>query len=78
MTATVPRLRLGSRPPERNVPANETLVMKLRHLRRRIALQQVFAELFEKRWMEPAIPLALIYNAFLNRFIAGFTGGAFR
>jgi multiple sugar transport system permease protein len=26
----------------------------------------------------PAIPLALIYNAFLNRFIAGFTGGAFR
>ena len=26
----------------------------------------------------PAIPLALIYNAFLNRFISGFTGGAFR
>jgi multiple sugar transport system permease protein len=26
----------------------------------------------------PAIPLALLYNAFLNRFIAGFTGGAFR
>ena len=26
----------------------------------------------------PAIPLALIYNAFLGRFIAGFTGGAFR
>jgi multiple sugar transport system permease protein len=26
----------------------------------------------------PAIPLALVYNAFLNRFIAGFTGGAFR
>jgi multiple sugar transport system permease protein len=26
----------------------------------------------------PSIPLALIYNAFLNRFIAGFTGGAFR
>ena len=25
-----------------------------------------------------SIPLALIYNAFLNRFIAGFTGGAFR
>ena len=24
------------------------------------------------------IPLALIYNAFLGRFIAGFTGGAFR
>ncbi|HEY6584099.1 MAG TPA: carbohydrate ABC transporter permease [Gaiellaceae bacterium] len=26
----------------------------------------------------PAIPLALFYNVFLNRFIAGFTGGAFR
>jgi hypothetical protein len=26
----------------------------------------------------PTIPLALIYNAFLDRFIAGFTGGAFR
>jgi multiple sugar transport system permease protein len=26
----------------------------------------------------PSIPLALIYNVFLTRFIAGFTGGAFR
>ena len=26
----------------------------------------------------PSIPLALVYNVFLNRFIAGFTGGAFR
>ena len=26
----------------------------------------------------PAIPLALLYNMFLDRFIAGFTGGAFR
>lgn len=26
----------------------------------------------------PAIPLAFLYNVFLNRFIAGFTGGAFR
>ena len=26
----------------------------------------------------PAIPLALVYNTFLDRFIAGFTGGAFR
>jgi multiple sugar transport system permease protein len=26
----------------------------------------------------PSIPLARLYNAFLNRFIAGFTGGAFR
>ena len=26
----------------------------------------------------PSIPLALVYNVFLNRFIAGLTGGAFR
>ena len=26
----------------------------------------------------PTIPLALLYNTFLDRFIAGFTGGAFR
>jgi multiple sugar transport system permease protein len=26
----------------------------------------------------PSIPLALLYNTFLDRFIAGFTGGAFR
>src|SRR6266545_1739335 len=26
----------------------------------------------------PGIPLALLYNTFLDRFIAGFTGGAFR
>ena len=26
----------------------------------------------------PSIPLALVYNPFLNRFITGFTGGAFR
>src|SRR4029078_12633143 len=26
----------------------------------------------------PSIPLALLYNAFLDRFIAGFTGGVFR
>ena len=26
----------------------------------------------------PSIPLAILYNTFLNRFIAGFTGGAFR
>jgi len=26
----------------------------------------------------PSIPLALLYNSFLNRFIAGLTGGAFR
>jgi len=25
-----------------------------------------------------SVPLALVYNAMLNRFIAGFTGGAFR
>jgi multiple sugar transport system permease protein len=26
----------------------------------------------------PSVPLALLYNVFLDRFIAGFTGGAFR
>jgi multiple sugar transport system permease protein len=26
----------------------------------------------------PSIPIALLYNVFLDRFIAGFTGGAFR
>ena len=26
----------------------------------------------------PSVPLALLYNVFLNRFIAGFTGGSFR
>jgi multiple sugar transport system permease protein len=26
----------------------------------------------------PSIPLAILYNLFLDRFIAGFTGGAFR
>jgi multiple sugar transport system permease protein len=26
----------------------------------------------------PSVPLALLYNAFLDRFIQGFTGGAFR
>jgi multiple sugar transport system permease protein len=26
----------------------------------------------------PAVPIALLYNVFLDRFIAGFTGGAFR
>ncbi|HVR12281.1 MAG TPA: hypothetical protein VMS41_00760, partial [Gaiellaceae bacterium] len=25
-----------------------------------------------------SVPLALLYNLFLDRFIAGFTGGAFR
>jgi multiple sugar transport system permease protein len=39
----------------------------------------------EPRWgaimaavLIPSIPLALLYNAFLNRFVAGFTGGVFR
>jgi multiple sugar transport system permease protein len=26
----------------------------------------------------PSIPLAILYNLFLDKFIAGFTGGAFR
>jgi ribose transport system permease protein len=32
----------------------------LRRLRYRVSLQQVVAELLEKRWMEPAIPLGLL------------------
>jgi len=62
MTASVTSRRPGSsrRPPERNVLGKEGIGTRLRHLRRRVALQQVFAELFEKRWMEPAIPLALL------------------
>ena len=40
-------------------------------------------DLFFWQWMMaavliPSIPLALLYNAFLDRFIKGFTGGAFR
>lgn len=61
MTASVTSRRPGPRrPPERNVLENETLGTRLHYLRRKIALQQVFAELFEKRWMEPAIPLTLL------------------
>src|SRR5262245_45554170 len=48
------------RPAERNVPEHESLAARLRHLRYRMSLQQVFAELFEKRWMEPAIPLTML------------------
>ncbi|MCF6424197.1 MULTISPECIES: ABC transporter permease [Amycolatopsis] len=48
------------RPPERNVREHETVRDRLRHLRYRASPQQFFAELFEKRWMEPAIPLAIL------------------
>lgn len=48
------------RPPERNVREHETVRDGFRHLRYRASPQQFFAELFEKRWMEPAIPLAIL------------------
>ncbi|WP_156096330.1 ABC transporter permease [Amycolatopsis jejuensis] len=58
MTATAEVRR--RRPPERNVPDGETLGGRLRHLKYKASPQQFFAELFEKRWMEPAIPLAML------------------
>jgi ribose transport system permease protein len=42
------------------VPERESLHSRLRHLRYKASPQQVFAELFEKRWMEPAIPLVIL------------------
>ncbi|MEV6626319.1 SMP-30/gluconolactonase/LRE family protein [Amycolatopsis sp. NPDC051106] len=62
MTATAPMRPAPPRrrPAERNVPEQETLRGRLRHLRYRASPQQVFAELFEKRWMEPAIPVAIL------------------
>jgi len=44
------------------------LARRLRDLRYRVSLQQVAAELLEKRWMEPALPLALL--ALLFTFFA--------
>ena len=41
--------------------------------RRRLLLGRMMAAV-----LIPSIPLALLYNAFLDRFINGFTGGAFR
>ncbi|MDQ0376056.1 ABC transporter permease [Amycolatopsis thermophila] len=58
------------RPPERNVLENENFGTRLRHLRYRFSLQQLFAELFEKRWMEPAIPLAILVGVIIFFSIA--------
>ncbi|WP_199433799.1 ABC transporter permease [Qaidamihabitans albus] len=60
MTASVTSRRSARRPPERNVIGPQPIGKRIRELRHRAAPQQVFAELFEKRWMEPAIPLALL------------------
>jgi ribose transport system permease protein len=61
MTVSVPAPAHGRRrPPERNIPAPESLAQRLRHARQRLSLQQFLAELFEKRWMEPAIPLGVL------------------
>jgi ribose transport system permease protein len=38
----------------------EALRRRLRRVRYRFSLQQIVAELLEKRWMEPAIPFALL------------------
>jgi ribose transport system permease protein len=51
---------LRRRPPERNVLPDETWVDRLRHARSRFSAGQFFAELFAKRWMEPAIPLLIL------------------
>jgi ribose transport system permease protein len=74
MTASVS----SRRPAERYVPENESLGSRLRHLRYKAAPQQFFAELFEKRWMEPAIPLATLVAVivFFGISAPGFAGPA--
>ena len=54
------RRRKTSRPAERNLLEGETAPTRLRHWRSKFSGAQFFAELFEKRWMEPAIPLTLL------------------
>lgn len=80
MTATAPTRPAPPRrrPAERNIPRQETLRGRLRHLRYRASPQQVFAELFEKRWMEPAIPVALLAGVIVFFSIAapGFASSA--
>lgn len=72
MTASVTTRRPASsrRPPERNVRDDASLGEKIRQLRYRVSPQQVFAELFEKRWMEPAIPLAVLIGVIVFFSIA--------
>jgi ribose transport system permease protein len=52
--------RTPARPPERNLLEGETLRDRFSHWRSQFSGSQFFAELFEKRWMEPAIPLTLL------------------
>lgn len=59
-----PSRKSSQRPPERNVVEGERVGARLRHLRYRISPQQMMAELFEKRWMEPAIPLTVLIGVF--------------
>lgn len=59
-SAAAPCIPSRRRPPERNVVGDEGLSARLRQLRYQASPQQFFAELFEKRWMEPAIPLAVL------------------
>lgn len=59
-TASSPRSKAGQLP-ERNVVDGESLAVRFKHWRSRFSASQLFAELFEKRWMEPAIPLALLF-----------------
>jgi ribose transport system permease protein len=65
MTVSAPTRPPRSRPPERNIPAPERLAQRFRHARQRLSVQQFLAELFEKRWMEPAIPLAVLVGVAL-------------
>lgn len=48
------------RPVERNIVEGESATTRFNHWRSKFSGSQFFAELFEKRWMEPAIPLALL------------------
>lgn len=48
------------RPAERYVETERSFGQRLAYQRYRFSPQQVFAELFQKRWMEPAIPLGLL------------------
>ena len=53
------------RTPERNVLPGETFAVRARRGLGKISPSQFFAELFEKRWMEPAIPVAVLFGVIL-------------
>lgn len=57
---SAPRRMKASQPAERNLLEGETATTRFRHWRSKFSGAQFFAELFEKRWMEPAIPLTLL------------------